>query len=54
MVRIRVEPIESRGSYRVNKIAWSGKVHRIVLTRGVSTQSTRYRNSRVVETLAPA
>ena len=23
MVRIRVKPIESRGSYRVNKIAWS-------------------------------
>ena len=30
MVRIRVEPIESRGSYRVNKIAWSEKVHRVV------------------------
>ena len=26
MVRIRVKPIESRGSYRVNKIAWSEKV----------------------------
>ena len=23
MVRIRVKPIESRGSYRVNEIAWS-------------------------------
>ena len=26
MVRIRVKPIESRGSYRVNEIAWSEKV----------------------------
>ena len=30
MVRIRVKPIESRGSYRVNKIAWSEKVYRVV------------------------
>ena len=30
MVRIRVKPIESRGSYRVNKIAWSKKVYRVV------------------------
>ena len=30
MVRIRVKPIESRGSYRVNKIAWSEKVCRVV------------------------
>ena len=30
MVRIRVKPIESRGSYRVNEIAWSEKVHRVV------------------------
>ena len=29
MVRIRVKPIESRGSYRVNKIAWSEKVYRV-------------------------
>ena len=29
MVRIRVKPIESGGSYRVNKIAWSEKVHRV-------------------------
>ena len=30
MVRIRVQPIESRGSYRVNEIAWSEKVYRVV------------------------
>ena len=30
MVRIRVKPNESRGSYRVNKIAWSEKVYRVV------------------------
>ena len=30
MVRIRVKPIESRGSYRVNEIAWSEKVYRVV------------------------
>ena len=30
MVRIRVKPIKSRGSYRVNKIAWSEKVYRVV------------------------
>ena len=30
MVRIRVKPIESRGSYRVNEIAWSEKVCRVV------------------------
>ena len=30
MVRIRVKPIESRGSYRVNETAWSEKVHRVV------------------------
>ena len=30
MVRIRVKPIESRGSYRVNEIAWSKKVYRVV------------------------
>ena len=30
MVRIRVKPIESRGSYRVNEIAWSEKVYRAV------------------------
>ena len=30
MVRIRVKPIESRRSYRVNKIAWSEKVYRVV------------------------
>ena len=29
MVRIRVKPIESRGSYRVNEIAWSEKVYRV-------------------------
>ena len=28
-VRIRVKPIESRGSYRVNEIAWSEKVYRV-------------------------
>ena len=30
MVRIRVKPIESRRSYRVNEIAWSEKVYRVV------------------------
>ena len=30
MVRIRVKPIKSRGSYRVKKIAWSKKVYRVV------------------------
>ena len=30
MVRIRVKPIESRGSYTVNEIAWSEKVYRVV------------------------
>ena len=30
MVRIRVKSIESRGSYRVNKTAWSEKVYRVV------------------------
>ena len=29
-VPIRVKPIESRGSYRVNEIAWSEKVYRVV------------------------
>ena len=29
MVR-RVKPIESRGSYRVNEIAWSEKIYRVV------------------------
>ena len=29
MVKIKVKPIESRGSYRVNKIAWSEKVYRV-------------------------
>ena len=30
MVRIRVKPIESSSSYRVNEIAWSEKVYRVV------------------------
>ena len=30
MVRIRVKPFESRGSYRVNEIAWSETVYRVV------------------------
>ena len=33
MVRIRVNPIESRGSYRVNKIAWSETVYRVASTK---------------------
>ena len=27
---VRIKPIKSRGSYRVNEIAWSEKVHRVV------------------------
>ena len=37
MVRIRVKPIESRGSYRVNKIAWSEKVYRVVSAKSGET-----------------
>ena len=33
MVRIRVRQIESSGSYRVNKIAWSKKVYRVAPSR---------------------
>ena len=42
MVRIRVKPIESRGSYRVNEIAWSEKVYRVV-SRGLAWRGGRKR-----------
>ena len=46
MVRIRVKPIESRGSYRVNEIAWSEKVYRVVSGAGRWGRGLAWRGGR--------